>query len=114
MPLVELDISYTGVVDLKPLRGMPLRALEAYGCRWITDLSPLRGMSLTYLGIGATGVTDVTPLRNLPLLKINIRDGTPVIPRITGVSSALDPSLRAATPIEPSTGVAASADGRAP
>ena len=36
------------VVDLSPLKGMPLTSLDVYGmCTQVSDLSPLKGMPLT-------------------------------------------------------------------
>jgi tRNA A-37 threonylcarbamoyl transferase component Bud32 len=52
--------------DLGPLRGLSLTNL-AFGCNPIVDLTPLQGMSLKYLGCGATRVSDLTSLKGMPL-----------------------------------------------
>ena len=41
MPLEILYLSNTKVVDLSPLRGMPLTSLSLRNCTALTDLSPL-------------------------------------------------------------------------
>jgi hypothetical protein len=40
MPLEELFLSNTKVVDLSPLRGMPLKTLNLCSCISLTDVSP--------------------------------------------------------------------------
>lgn len=52
--------------DLLPLKGMSLKFLD---CGWdkVSDLSPLRGMPLTVLLVGSTPVADLSPLKNMPL-----------------------------------------------
>ena len=71
MPLVQLDIGMTGVNDLSPLRGMPLVNLS---CPWarITDLSPLKGMPLERLDCGCTPITDLSPLVGMPLKELYV------------------------------------------
>jgi serine/threonine-protein kinase len=54
------------LVDIAPLRGMPLTKLTLTNTR-VSDLSPLKGMSLAYLYIGTTQVTNLTPLEGMPL-----------------------------------------------
>jgi Leucine-rich repeat (LRR) protein len=58
------------LVDLSPLRGMPLSIFSCGGNR-ITDLSPLSGMPLTILEIYSTPVTDLAPLAGMPLAELN-------------------------------------------
>jgi len=52
--------------DLSPLKGMPLTFLD---CGWtkVSDLSPLQGMHLTVFQCGSTSVSDLSPLKNMPL-----------------------------------------------
>jgi Leucine-rich repeat (LRR) protein len=52
--------------DLSPLKGMPLTWL-AVGLTRVSDLSPLKGMPLTHLDIHLTLVTDLVPLKDIPL-----------------------------------------------
>jgi serine/threonine protein kinase len=59
--------NYGKVIDLSPLRGLPLRWLIVSD-NHLVDLSPLRGMPLKGLGIARNyGVKDLTPLKGLPL-----------------------------------------------
>jgi serine/threonine protein kinase len=67
MKLTTLNCSFTRVVDLSPLHGMPLKVLNLNGNTQLTDLSPLRGMPLAVLLCQGTNVTDLSPLRGLPL-----------------------------------------------
>ena len=67
--LLELDLTGTGVSDLRPLTGMPLGDLKLNDCRDVRDLSPLRGITLTRLGLKRTAVSDLHPLADCPNLK---------------------------------------------
>jgi hypothetical protein len=58
--------------DLSPLRGMPLTELGLSHCQAIRDLSVLNGMSLTALLLDDTPVRDLTPLIGLPLKRLYI------------------------------------------
>lgn len=66
LSLEFLNVSWTRVGDLAPLRKMRLRTLSVKGTP-ITDLSPLTGMPLGTLEISATGVSDLRPLIGMPL-----------------------------------------------
>ena len=65
---LALDLSGTKVVDLSPLAGAPLATLNAAGCTWLKNISPLRGTALVKLDISGTPVTDLTPLREMHTL----------------------------------------------
>lgn len=60
--LTKLSLRDIEIVDLSPLRGMPLLKLALRGTK-VSDLSPLRGMSLDELWITDTPVA----LRNIIL-----------------------------------------------
>jgi serine/threonine protein kinase/Leucine-rich repeat (LRR) protein len=57
---------YGKIKDLSPLNGMSLTYLN---CRWsaVESFVPLKGMALTTLFGGATKVSDLSPLRGMPL-----------------------------------------------
>jgi hypothetical protein len=58
------------VVDLSPLRGLPLQELMCGNQPNLSDLSPLRGMPLRDLAINFTQVADLSPLQGMPLEKL--------------------------------------------
>jgi serine/threonine protein kinase/Leucine-rich repeat (LRR) protein len=62
--------------DLSPLRGL---SLEQFACAHdnVSDLSPLEGMPLVELTFAATKVTDMSPIRGMPLDHLNFQ-GSPV------------------------------------
>jgi len=64
--LRELSCVNGGLTDLSPLRGLPLTYLNCYHTP-LSDLAPLQGMKLTTLEIQNTGVADLTPLSGMPL-----------------------------------------------
>ena len=69
MPInhLNLGISVRNVRDLSPLRGMPLTFLLMHDAP-ITNLSPLQGMKLTNLNLAlCKKLTDLAPLRGMPL-----------------------------------------------
>ncbi|MHA3774720.1 protein kinase domain-containing protein [Verrucomicrobiota bacterium sgz303538] len=67
--LLALDLSYTTIADLKPLKGMELGALNCTGCGQLTDLAPLQSMPLQELSLAGTGIYDITALSSLPELR---------------------------------------------
>jgi serine/threonine protein kinase len=72
-------VSFKGLTDLTPLRGIPLRSLDLIQCDGVRDLGPLRSMPLTSLTLAfCRGVTDLEPLRDMQLTELNIRDLTQV------------------------------------
>jgi hypothetical protein len=69
MPLQRVDLSRTGVSDLKPLVQSPIRELDLEGCLDIRDLKPLMQMkSLETVRIPSQMV-DIAWLRNHPTIK---------------------------------------------
>lgn len=61
-PLAALSLlRQRGVVDLSPLKGLPLMALEVGGTS-VADLRPVLGPALRQLGIADTAIDDLRPL----------------------------------------------------
>ncbi len=61
------------VVDLSPIKGMLLNALEIGRCGQLRDLTPLQGMPLTSLDLRfSSQVRDLTPLQGMPLTYLSI------------------------------------------
>jgi len=69
MPLTTFLANKTLIEDLSPLTEMPLQVLQIQYTR-VTDLTLLKGMQLTGLDIGATQITDISPLRGMPLTNL--------------------------------------------
>ena len=70
--LEVLDVTGSpGIVDLSPLETTGrLRQLWLYGCRAITDLTPLASLEhLTVVSAAYTSVSELEPLRDLPKLR---------------------------------------------
>ena len=70
--LQKLEVQGSGagrgsLTDLSPLKGMPLTFLGLQENGRLTELTPLKGMPLKNLALGGTGVTDLTPLSGMPL-----------------------------------------------
>ncbi len=69
--VVEFKIFTSRVHDISPVRA--LGALRRFDCAGastngqVSDLRPLRGLGLNYLGIWGTQVVDLTPLDGMPL-----------------------------------------------
>jgi hypothetical protein len=72
LALTSLDLSFTQVRDLGPLKGMPLRELALYGATNVADLTPLKGMKLQSLAAQRTSVSDLTPLGGMPLKSLDL------------------------------------------
>jgi len=68
MPLTELSCGATPVSDLSPLKGMSLKKLQCNESP-VNDLSPLKGMPLTELDCFRNQVSDLSPLSGMPLTK---------------------------------------------
>jgi len=69
----------TGITDLSPLKGMSLESLNIGGNDGVTSLSPLAGMtSLTDLGMYHCGVASLEPLRGLKITRLDICGRCPV------------------------------------
>jgi serine/threonine protein kinase len=74
MPLRELLLHHSQVRDLMPLQGMPLTRLSLYNCPRITNLTPLKGMKLTSLRLEGWGDTnDFSVLRGMPLTHLRLQ-----------------------------------------
>ena len=71
-PVIGVRLGRTRITDLTPLKGMPLTQLGLNG-EGITDLMPLKGMPLTELDLwDADGITDLTPLKGMPLTRLDL------------------------------------------
>jgi serine/threonine protein kinase len=66
--------------DLSPLRGLTLRSLDCANTQ-VSDLTPLRGMPLQKLNCANTNVADLSPLKEMPLTDLYLQ-GT----RVTDLS----------------------------
>src|SRR4029078_5518072 len=58
-------LSQGKLVDLSPLKGMPLEHLYVDFNDGLSDLSPLQGMKLTRLNGSHTNVADLSPLKDM-------------------------------------------------
>ena len=74
LPLESLHLSGASQVrDLSPFAELALRHLDLHECGNVTDLSPLAGhATLRSLNLGRTGATDLAPLRGLDLTYIGM------------------------------------------
>ncbi len=70
-PVTSLNLSHTGLANVRQLRGLPLRKLDLTQTV-VDDLSPLRGMPLQVLRIARTGVVNLAPLAGCPLRELDI------------------------------------------
>src|SRR5262249_7815483 len=66
--LTFLQLDRCSVSDLTPLRGMPLGFLGIRGSN-VKDISPLRDMPLKALYLNGSNVVDLSPCRDLPELE---------------------------------------------
>ena len=69
----QVELYDSGVTDLAPLRGLPLRTLGISGLP-VEDLSPLAGMPLEVLTAEGTPVADLSPLEGVPLREAYLRE----------------------------------------
>ncbi len=69
--LLAIDLRGTGVTDLSPLAGQPLKAFYAEE-NPLTDLKPLRGLKLSAISLNDTPVADLGPLRGMPLNEVRL------------------------------------------
>ncbi len=73
MPLETLEIRDANVENLTPLRSMKtLRVLNLSGCRWVTNLEPLRGLQLKSFDASNTMLEKVEPLGESPLETVRL------------------------------------------
>ena len=71
MPLEMLCLNHSQVEDLAPLRGAPLRKLEAANIK-AKDLRPLANAPLEFLSINGTPIEDLSPLLTMPLVELHV------------------------------------------
>jgi hypothetical protein len=76
MKLESLTIEGTPVSDLSVLRGMPLKWLDLYEVRCVSNLVPLEGMPLEYLNVTGTALGNLDSVPSLKSLRWLIVDGT--------------------------------------
>ena len=69
--IVAAELYQSGVKDISPLSGIPLRQLDL-GFTEVTDISPLKGMPLTYLNLEETKVDDLSALKGMPLEELHL------------------------------------------
>jgi serine/threonine protein kinase/Leucine-rich repeat (LRR) protein len=82
--VTELQFITDNVTDISPVRA--LAGLKQLDCSstssarrgTLSDLSPLRGLTLTRLDCGFTQVADLSPLRDMPLVNLYLRANTPM------------------------------------
>ena len=67
----RVDLFKSGVGDISPLAGLPLRELILEDTK-VSDISVLKGMPLKVLKIQNTGVSDITPLQGMTLNQLNL------------------------------------------
>lgn len=80
--VTKLTVVIDNVTDITPVRALTgLRELTCNGSGVgkgkLSDLSPLLGMKLIYLGCVYTNVSDLSPLKDMPLQSVNC-NGTPL------------------------------------
>ncbi len=61
-----------GPVDLKSLRGRPIKELQLLACDDLTDISPLVGLKLEDVMLWKVDVEDISPLAGMPIQKLVI------------------------------------------
>ncbi len=71
LTLEKLDVSSSPVTDLTALSALRLKSLECKGCP-ITDLNPIRKMSLQKIDLMDTRVADLSPLIGMPIKSIDL------------------------------------------
>ena len=73
--LLNLDQCGRQVRDLTPLKGMPLTWLSLFGCEQVRDLTPLKGMPLTVLSLyRCVQVRDLTPIQGMKLTSLDLEN----------------------------------------
>jgi hypothetical protein len=78
MQLVSLTMQGVPVTDLSPLRGMPLKWLDIFEVRAVSNLDALEGMPLGYLNLTGTAVENLSAVPSLKSLSLLILDGTKI------------------------------------
>lgn len=69
----SLELTRLGITDLTPLKGMPLSYL-GLGYNKVSDLTPLEGMPLRNINIERTAVSELSPLAGASLTHIMLAD----------------------------------------
>jgi internalin A len=62
----EVGLADSGVTDIAPLKGLSLRILDMHGLP-VSDISVLEGMPLKLLALSETPVSDISVLKGMPL-----------------------------------------------
>lgn len=75
--ITEVDLEGTSVSDIAPLKGLSLEKLRLNFTN-VTDISPVDGMPLTQLNLQGTQVKDIGPVKSLKKLKTLWLNDTPV------------------------------------
>jgi len=80
--VTDLYLPAADITDLSPVRALP--GLRRFGCNGserapgkLSDLSPVKGLSLNYLSCASTQVSDLSPLEGMPLAQVDF-PATPV------------------------------------
>lgn len=66
LPISEMNLDRTQIIDISPLSGLPLRKLSMNWTK-VGDLGPLRGKPISELQLSMTAVSDLSPLLGMPL-----------------------------------------------
>ncbi len=72
MKLKRLNMGDALASDLEFVAEMPLEELVIWGCKNLSDLSPVRKLPLTHLNLGDTNFTDLSPLRGKGLKALRL------------------------------------------
>lgn len=62
----EVGLADSGVTEIAPLKGLPLRILDLHGLP-VSEISVLEGMPLKKLALSETQVSDISVLKGMPL-----------------------------------------------
>lgn len=74
--LVKLHCNGSSVSDLTPLAGLSLTFLNCAKTQ-VSDITPLTGQSVRYLNCARTQVSDLSPVRSMPNLRYLVCDFSP-------------------------------------
>lgn len=77
LAFLDNEIGKGSLDDLSPLRGMHLTYFVCVGAD-VADINPLKGMLLEWLELSETKVADLAPLLGMPLTGIKLRGSTGV------------------------------------
>lgn len=102
----KVTLLHTGVTNISPLKGLPLSYLNLSWAE-ITDLSPLENMPLAVIDLANSRIEDISSLAGLPLVEVRI-DGTRVrdVAPLKGMAlTYLDISQTRVTDLSPLAGM---------